>query len=242
MADVLVSFVRTTSDKLQSCPKIDGQIVVLTDRPGVFYDALDAEGNLVRNASSEFTYRCTGTNADGSNIEEMISQLKSTGLSSIKLNIVGDFGVDIDKEYQITTSGSGGGILKLDFSNFKVIDVPEYSHKLLKISGGGCTEVTNLCNNHIQFDGCEKVYVHNCEYITLSGRVSTLKLHYCDIYSEAPIQFTSSLTITECDIQSVNLNLTGDPTKVSICNNIVRDTQLRVNGSLLDLTYNNILK
>lgn len=241
MADVLVSFVRTTFDKLQSCPKIDGQIVVLTDRPGVFYDALDAEGNLVRNASSEFTYRCTGTTADGSNIEEMISQLKSTGLSSIKLNIVGDFGVNVDKEYQITAAVQSGGLLKLDFSNFKVINVPEYSHKLLKISGGGNTEVTNLCNDHIHFDGCAGVHVHNCEWITLSGHVSSLNLHFCTIYSESLINFYSSLTITACEIRHGSLNLTGDPTKIAICNNLVQDTHLRVNESLLDLTYNNIL-
>lgn len=253
MADAAVSFRRTTSNKLQECPKVDGQIVVLTDMPGVFYDALDGNGNLVRYSTSEFTYNCTGTSVDGANIAAAISRIRSAGIWKFKLNIVGKFGLDITREYQIELNNWGGeSIIEIDFQNFAVISVDGYTPKLLYINVGGPIIISNLAYHNITVASGNSTWIRNSIDITANVQSHDVKVTDCKFSLNSQnvalaISASGHVIISGCKIagspwDNAVVDVTGSRELIQITGNVFHnDAVVHVNDEEVDPSFNNMV-
>lgn len=255
MADAPVSFKRTKSSKLQECPKVDGQVVVLTDIPGAFYDALDENSNLIRHSVSEFTYRCTGTANDGTNVEQLITKLLTT-FDRISLSIVGQFGLDTNKDYQITVSGYGGGkSVHLDFSNCSIIPVDNYNPIMAYFNHGGDATVSGLYTGQLHLE-CSSITIKDSNLIVITGSSNHTFISNCrfsTVYGGDPvidISCAGYLHISSCFVdysgptgRTVNaILIEADATNILVENNVLWvNSKVLLNESEVDPKYNNLV-
>ena len=224
---------------------------------GTYFQLVGGSGG----ANLPFLLNCKGDSRDSTKLQEMLDKLLSL-YNNAEIIISGNYG----GTSPITLNGADGQSIAFDWSNAKVT-----SMQILKISNSNKASIRirglNIAagtSPAINIDGDGPIRFENCQFTysnassvpvldTSSAKTPDVMIQNCDIVCQA--SSACRFIIPSCSLLLGNsilgkvemtlksLNLTLDSAHILISNNLFSsDASVKVgNGSVIDLTYNNLV-